>query len=295
MELRQLRYFLAAARHLNFTEAARECCIVQSAMSQQMRALEKDLDAELFERTKQGLRLTREGEALRREAERLLDQVTLLQNAVLQAKESGECLLRVGCQSSVLRIELPRALAALRAQRPRLSAQVKCDMQRPLLSGLREGRLDCAVMLLEDADLEGLACRVVSEEVICAMLPASSPLAQVDAVRAEDLRDCTLVLSESEKNNPLLEARLNEFFSHSRRRFVDPGSGIETLVAAGCGVSLCVRSAARSHPDIVYRPLSWMPRLRVALVWQPESPRASLSEELASLLMMAPSKTIGVQ
>ena len=43
MELRQLKYFLSAARNLSFTTAARECYIVQSAMSQQIAALEKEL------------------------------------------------------------------------------------------------------------------------------------------------------------------------------------------------------------------------------------------------------------
>ena len=82
MELRQLRYFLSAARHRSFTEAARECCVVQSAMSQQIKALEKELDVTLFERTKHGLRLTHEGQTLEQEATALLQQATQLHTAV---------------------------------------------------------------------------------------------------------------------------------------------------------------------------------------------------------------------
>ena len=50
MEIRQLKYFLSAAKHLSFTTAAQECYIVQSAMSQQIAALEKELGVTLFER-----------------------------------------------------------------------------------------------------------------------------------------------------------------------------------------------------------------------------------------------------
>lgn len=60
MELRQLKYFVSAAKHLNFTKAARECFIVQSSMTAQIASLEEELGVKLFERRSRGLALTEE-------------------------------------------------------------------------------------------------------------------------------------------------------------------------------------------------------------------------------------------
>lgn len=75
MEFKQLQYFLSAAEYLNFTEAAQACFIVQSAMSQQISSLEKELGVTLFVREKRVLRLTAEGETLVLEARKILNQV----------------------------------------------------------------------------------------------------------------------------------------------------------------------------------------------------------------------------
>ena len=64
MELRQLRYFEAVARHASFTRAAEELHVVQSALSQQVRRLEQELGVELMERTSRSVRLTSAGEAV---------------------------------------------------------------------------------------------------------------------------------------------------------------------------------------------------------------------------------------
>ena len=294
MELRQLKYFLAAARRLSFTEAARECCIVQSAMSQQIRALEKELDAPLFERTKHGLRLTPEGEALEREAALLLTQVARLQSAVQQARTDGEFTLRVGCQGSLLRAALPKALAALRREHPRMEVRVESALRQTLLTGLREGWLDCAVMLREEDADDGLMSRLISQEPLCAAVPAASPLAKAEKISFEALSGQPMLLCATEMDSPLLSRRLIRYAGDRPPVLVDSQSAAEALVAAGCGVSLCVESAARPHPEIVYRPLPDIPRLRACLVWPGESALSALSEALASLLVMGVSEKNGV-
>ena len=64
MEIRQLRYFISAATHLNFTRAARECFIVQTAMTQQIANLESEIGVRLFERGYRSLTLTPAGEEM---------------------------------------------------------------------------------------------------------------------------------------------------------------------------------------------------------------------------------------
>lgn len=294
MELRQLKYFLSAARHLSFTEAAKECCIVQSAMSQQIRALEKELDVTLFERTRHGLKLTHKGEALQQEATLLLKQASKLYTSVQQATTDGECLLRVGCQGGLMRLALPRALEALRKEHPGVNVWMKCALRRELLDGLRDGTLDCAIMLREDAADDGFLSRTMSEEPMYAALPATSPLVTYETLTLDDLSCEPLLLCASAMDIGLISDPLRTYIDRHKPVFVDTQSAAEMLVAAGCGVSLCVRSAARLHPNIVYRTLPELPMLHASLVWPGENPLSALSERLASLSVISASEIISV-
>ena len=149
MELRQLKYFLSAARCLSFTRAAEECHIVQSAMSQQIRALEKELGVDLFERTRQGLRLTPEGEATVRESEALMERIQNLSAAVRAARNGAPAPLRLGVQGNLLRETLPKALRALRSAHPEIAIQVKSDSLLRLMTDMKEDRLDCVLAMAE--------------------------------------------------------------------------------------------------------------------------------------------------
>ena len=294
MELRQLKYFLSAARHLSFTEAARECCIVQSAMSQQIRALEKELDVTLFERTRHGLKLTREGDALQQEATLLLKQASKLYTSVQQAATDGGCLLRVGCQGGLMRLALPRALEALRKEHPQVNVWMKCAPRQEILDGLRNGALDCAIVLQEDGEDDDFQSRAMSEEPIYAVLPAASPLTSFEILTLNDLCEKPLVLCASVMNSRLISDLLRVYINRHKPVFVETQSAAEMLVAAGCGVSMCVRSAMRLHPNIIYRALPELPTLHASLVWPGGNPLSALSEQLASLLMISVSETNSV-
>ena len=74
MEIRQLKYFISAATHLNFTRAARECFIVQTAMTQQIANLENEIGVRLFERGYRSLTLTPAGEVFLQDAREIVAQ-----------------------------------------------------------------------------------------------------------------------------------------------------------------------------------------------------------------------------
>lgn len=75
MDIRQLRYFIAVAEHLNFTEAARELFVAQSAVSQQIADLEKKVGVQLFIRNKRSVQLTKAGTVLLKEANDLIKKL----------------------------------------------------------------------------------------------------------------------------------------------------------------------------------------------------------------------------
>src|SRR3954453_2646851 len=82
VELRQLEYFLAVADNLSFTRAARRLHVVQSGVSATIRALERELGAELFVRGRGGGRLTLAGEDLRPHARATIDAARAAKDAV---------------------------------------------------------------------------------------------------------------------------------------------------------------------------------------------------------------------
>ena len=72
MELRQLEYFLAVAGEMNFSRAAQRAHVVQSALSMSIGKLEKELGVELFDRSKQQIKITPAGELFREHARRVI-------------------------------------------------------------------------------------------------------------------------------------------------------------------------------------------------------------------------------
>ena len=287
MELRQLRYFLSAAKHLNFTRAAEECCIVQSAMSQQIRALEKELDVTLFDRMKQGLRLTPEGRIAAQEAQRLLNQAEAMQEAIRQARTSAHSMLRVGCQGNLLRENLPKALAAVRTRYPDTLVYIQSGPLQKLLAELRDEQLDCAVTKYEKNldEREWIATRIIAFETARVLLPAQSPLAARDRVSIKALAGQTLIHCAGFEEMAGIPVNLG-----GKRIRVESRSDLETMVAAGYGISFCPGSAVQPHPGIACREVEGLPRGQICLVWRKDSPAGERIHALASLLMMASSE-----
>ena len=287
MELRQLRYFLSAAKHLSFTRAAEECCIVQSAMSQQIRSLEKELDVVLFDRTKQGLRLTPEGRIAAQEAQRLLRQAEAMQEAIRQARSSARSLLRVGCQGNLLRESLPRALASMKARYPDTRVYIQSGPLQKILGELRDDQLDCAVTLygkrLEELDWIGQ--QAIALETARVMLPAQSPLAAQDRVSIKALAGQTLIHCPAFEETPGDPIDLG-----GKRVRVESRSDLEAMVAAGYGVSFCPGSAVQPHPGIACREVEGLPCGQICLVWRRGSPAEERVHAFASLLMMTASE-----
>ncbi len=78
MELRQLGYYRAVAELLSFSAAARKLGVAQSAVSRQIKALEGEIGAKLFDRSRSHVALTRTGEAFYHEVRRLLDEADVV-------------------------------------------------------------------------------------------------------------------------------------------------------------------------------------------------------------------------
>jgi DNA-binding transcriptional LysR family regulator len=160
-ELRQLRYFVAVAEEGSLTRAAKRLHVAQQSLSQQIRALEAQFGARLFERSSRGVELTAVGNVLLREARPLLTQAERAIRAVRRAAGGEHGELRTGFLSSVANYAMPPVVRAFRSRHPDIALHTEDVSIARLVGGIREGGLDAG--LSRPPLVDDLATEVVHE------------------------------------------------------------------------------------------------------------------------------------
>lgn len=247
MEIRNLRYFVSAARNLNFTKAAEECHIVQSAMTQQIAALEGELGVRLFERKYKDMRLTREGEVFYWEAQCLLEGLDRAVESVKSISEGYSQLLRIGYHGNLLRADFPELLTRLRNQYPQLKVTLRQSKLYQGIEALKKETLDAlfSVYWPALAEEEELDYCILATSPIKLLVSAKHPLASRKSVRLEQLREEPfLFLDGSEIKGALQELAEAGFLPRIYDR-VDGHESLMILVESGYGVTLGVEAACQ--------------------------------------------------
>ncbi|MGW1807610.1 LysR substrate-binding domain-containing protein [Streptomyces sp. NPDC002078] len=196
MELRQLSYFVAVAEELHFGRAAERLHIVQSAVSQQIQRLERELGAELFDRSPRRVRLTGAGERLLPEARAVLAAAEKARAAVV-----APAGLRLGT-STGLGAHLDRVLAAFAERAPDVPVELFSLPAEERLNRVAAGRLDAAFVRSAEPPA-GVRVLPLWPDPLVAALPATHPLARQGEIDLADLAGLPLALT-ARRNNPAL-------------------------------------------------------------------------------------------
>lgn len=146
MDLRKLRYAVAVAEQLNFTEAARSQNVSQSALSQQIGQLEAELGVCLFARSPQRVTLTRAGELVIDHARRTLDSAARLQDEVEAFRGVRRGKLRIAVTQSFNAFHLAPALSAFIGEYPQVDVTAFEWSNDAIISGVLEGEVDLGVV-----------------------------------------------------------------------------------------------------------------------------------------------------
>jgi DNA-binding transcriptional LysR family regulator len=191
LDPRRLLTFGAVARQRSFSRAADELSLTQSAVSQQVAALERQVGARLLRRGRGGVELTPVGEHLLAHATAVSDRVELarLQLEEIVAKERHE--LRIGAFPSAMATIAPRAAARLIERQPALDVRLTEGPLDALADGVRAGALHVAVSF-QDASAPrrehpGTRRRDLLEEPMVLLLPPGHRLAGRRSLRVADL------------------------------------------------------------------------------------------------------------
>jgi DNA-binding transcriptional LysR family regulator len=267
VELRQLRYLDAVARHRSFTQAALELHIAQSALSQQVSRLERELGVELLRRTTRRVAVTEAGELVLARARRALSEADSVRADLDALQGLVRGTLRLGGVPPVGPVHPAALVADFSRAHPGVAITVREDVAFALLAQLRDGGLDLVMALVDPGAHDGLeGVRLRDEELVVAT-PPGHPLARGKRVPVERLAGEALVAygAESALRNVLLELAPGG-------RVVAEANDHETLrelTARGLGVTLMPRSIAAQHGDrLAIRPLVPPQVLPVSLLWR---------------------------
>ena len=171
-----LRAFVAVAEKQHFGSAATTLGVSQSTLSQGLSALETGLGVQLVERSTRRVFLTAEGRQLLPQAQAVIEAATAFTAAAAGASDPLQGSIRLGLIPTVAPYVLPTLLAGLADRLPALTLRVIENQTERLLTGLREGSVDAALIALP-AEASGITeIPIYDEDFVLALPPGHPPV-----------------------------------------------------------------------------------------------------------------------
>jgi DNA-binding transcriptional LysR family regulator len=269
VELRRLEYFVAVARHGQFTRAADELWITQSALSQQVRRLEAELGVELLRRTPRGVELTAAGEELLPRAEAILAELSHARAAL--DRHAGATRGRVRVAATTIDTPgLPAALAAFHRAHPELQIALRHAPEGDIPALVAARAADVGIASLRGPAPPGVEAWPLAEHPLVAMTAPGEPLAGDSPIAVAELRGRPFILAEpgTALRETVLAACQQAGFSPVPLFEVSDPATVRFLAHAGLGVGIVPASwLEQPGPEVAVVALAEpAPRHRVALL-----------------------------
>lgn len=286
LEIRQICYFLMVVQCDNsFSRAAEQLHIERPPLSQRIRALEKRLQVDLFDRRQRPVRLTPAGQVFLAKAQQALTQ---LEQAMTQARQAakGEIgYLTVGLSSSAANGLFAEILRRFRDRHPQVTVALQELTVEQQLEAIESGQIDIGFEVISPLRLadRGLAWQVVDEESLVVVLPEDHPLAAQDTVALTDLAPESLILPNLQAF-PFYQTFLDRCAQAGfQPQLVENATAtwmltILSLVVAGVGIAILPSNVLNlQRQGVVYRDITGLDLVRQMLaVWRVDNDSATL-------------------
>ena len=289
MELRQLRYFVAVAEEGHITRAAERLGIQQPPLSRQIKAIEHELDVQLFRRKARGVELTEAGRALLDDARTILGDLDQAFESTRRTARGEQGRICVGITpSAMFHPLLPHAVRSFREAFPLVSLKLDEYLSNELMNRLRDEQTDVAFIRTSVADPEGLTITPLLDEPMIVVLPDGHPLTRgrpAAAISLKQLANETFILGEpgtGTHESTIAACRASGFSPRVAQRTSRVTSSLG-LVAVGLGIALVPASIQRMHMEgVAYRRLkgSAQSTVRLSLVSRRADPSAVVRQFL---------------
>lgn len=206
MLLKQIQYFITVVECKSFTEAAEKCFISQSAISQQIKALESEIGVELFIREKRQFSLSEAGEYFYRNSKAILKELENIKVETKRLGEDNERILRIGYPKNFSLFELQQAITKFYDLYPEVSISIESGTHEELFESLLNKSIDLKISEQRRAFNNDYYNYELKYSESYVEISTKNPLSKKEILKIEDLRNmsCILVVSrgkeESEKN-----------------------------------------------------------------------------------------------
>ena len=262
LDVRRMRVLREVALKGSFSAAAESLSFTQSAVSQQIAALEREAGAVLVERNARGVRLTDAGEAVVRHAEGILAKLAEAEAELEAIAGLRGGRLRMAAFESAAATIMPVAISQFAEAHPAVELSLGLLEPEDSVAALRAGDMDLAITFgvgkQEDREGDGVTHHHLLEDPMYLVLSQNHPLARKRGVRLADLANEPWIggAPDCECNRMISQACMRFGFDPRIAFETDDYSAVQGFVAAGVGVSLIAELGLRTvRDDIVVRPL----------------------------------------
>lgn len=278
MNFHQLEYFICAAEHLNFTKAARECFISQTAMTQQMQALEKTLGVQLFVRDKHRIELTSAGSVYLKEAKAILRRSDEAMRLARMASKGMDGELTIGFISGFGQSDCYGLLRGFHEAFPNIKLKFLRNTMSGLMESLHKGECDVAFMVQpHQRSYESLSHLYIRSYPVFVVMPRSNPLSEKKEIECRELKEeAFIIMQPAARSRDEMEEML---WVYQRGDFLPQVIAVEKepetimlMVSLGMGVSLL--------PEYVVRPYTKNEELAILPVMKNDGTAETLNFEM---------------
>lgn len=186
MELRQLKYFIRVAECLNFSEAAKESCISQSTLSQQIKQLEQELGSELFLRNSRTVSLTEAGMELLPYARTTIKDADACIERIRDLKDILTGTMNIGVTYSFSPILTEKIFSFIKKY-PKVKLNIFYKPMSELMDMLRDRKVDFVLAFKPSAPMEGIESHILFQNYLAAIVSSTHSLASEKKVSLEQI------------------------------------------------------------------------------------------------------------
>jgi DNA-binding transcriptional LysR family regulator len=269
VDLRQLRYLDAVARARSFTAAALDLHVAQSALSQQVAKLERELGVELLRRTTRRVEVTEAGELVLARGRRALAEAEAIRADLDALHGLVRGRLRIGGVPPLSGLHPAQVIAEFGRAHPGIDITIREEVATTLIAELARGDLDVVLALVDVAGVPpGLTGRRLLEEELVLITAPGHPLAARKRVPHAALAGEPLVAYGT---GSALRVELERLVPAPRViAEANELSTLRELVALGFGVTLMPAAVVAGIPPatLAVRPLSPRVRVPVSMLWR---------------------------
>ena len=271
LQARLSRYavFMEVVRTGSFTAAARQLGYTQSAVSQTVKSLEREVGCTLLERGKDGVTPTKDGRQFLPFFQAIARDESALDEKTREVRGLVRSTITIGTFTSVSRNLLPKPMSEFRRQYPSVRFVLRQSEYSSIASWVRCGECDLGFTNLADAEAAGLESHSFGPDRMMAVLPPDHPLAAKDQVRLADLTNDPFILRDEGRESVTRHAFRQAGLTPNVCYEVTDDYSILAMVRQGLGVALLYRLVVAGFEEgLAVRPIEEELERTVALAWK---------------------------